>query len=84
MNLLCLLLGHRWFKTVITHHRWQSWDAPILELDEYVECICLRCQDNLAAHVVTLDSWNYVLDPTSEPSWADEPSVQHLPLPGNW
>lgn len=82
MRLLCWLLGHRWFPTVVTHHTlkegppdYEQWERGV-----WRESICLRCQKNEAVYIKTLNSWNIVLD---EGEFEFLPDT-HMAYPGDW
>lgn len=83
-NLLCLVLGHEWFDTVMAWHRWEDWAEPEMHLWEYRERICLRCQKNEAVKERELDCWNFTLDPEDPPSWHTGPETQYFGLPNEW
>ena len=82
-RLLCLLLGHDWFPTAITRHRWLTWEEPTYFLWEYEEFYCTRCGAHRNGLADQVGSWNQFLDGDA-PEWMEGPATQHFPLPEDW
>ena len=80
MWLLCLLRGHRWFDTVVTHHNAcelagdADWYRGV-----WHERLCTRCGKEQAVYQKTLERWNVIFDRGHV--WAKK---EHLPFPGDW
>lgn len=86
MTLLCLLLGHRWFRTVSTEAPYEihglggyyAW-----RLGYFHERICTRCNRSEARWVEDIERWEPSPDRPDMPSWGKQPP-EHFPLTNDW
>lgn len=80
-----MVLGHRWFQTVLAHAEVQDLDhGSQFDFCEFQERICLRCQKNEAVYIKKLDSWDIAYPyEKSAPTWLHQPP-EYAHLPGDW
>ena len=95
MWLVCKVLGHNWFDTVITETTIEGtpWGWGHMERTKFRERFCLRCKKPEAVYLKTLATFDperlwaarqtNVDQPLDPPAWLSEPTSFH-PLPGDW
>ena len=80
--LLCLFLGHRWFRTVGTEVPYTSWsnDFPPygINLGYFHERICTRCGKDESNLIEDVKIWHGDAYQPYAPDWAIEEEVEHI------